>query len=76
MIIKPIRFCRSDKLTQSALDNLEPGELGEVVDPDGRPSQFIFKDRSGHVHELPLWSKLFEKHNERTRQLNEHNASK
>lgn len=76
LIVKPFRFCGADKLTQSALDRLEPGELAEVVDPDGGPSQFIIKDRSGHMHELPLWSKLFVKHNGLTLQLDQHNPSK
>ena len=51
IITKPFRATSSLATLQSII---KPGELVELIDPDGGPSSFFLMDRNGHLHNVPF----------------------
>jgi hypothetical protein len=51
---RPIRHTERAESLIEKQDEIYPGELIELVDPEGGPSRFVLKDRSGHLHEMPF----------------------
>ncbi len=51
ILTKPFRSTSSMVVLKKII---EPGELIELIDPDGGPSSFYLSDRNGHLHQVPF----------------------
>jgi len=48
---KPFRATSSLEAIKA---DIHPGELVELIDPDGGPSSFFICDRNGHLFKIPF----------------------